>query len=279
MSNSRVISLIADMATPCWKALRPGNQRAQEAGFGKFLISSRRSRILLAMLIPLFACTTRGAYADFTDTMHDPVSIGDPDTYRDYADEAYKRMLKKRKERREEEERQILEMSHEEEKREAQQAQSDTDKRKDKDHTDSDSDDYWKPKRDKDNGLTGSQFDAPDFMDTDFSKNMFVDLLQSSAHREPELDLHIKLADHVTKDDDEEDDGIDSVDMDKTPISEDDRKELEDKSLDLHDWVPSPPDKSANGGFGLDKDNGRPVPYRLNGHLEINRGLPWKPQD
>ncbi len=135
------------------------------------------------------------------------------------------------------------------------------DARKDKDHTDSDSDDYWKPKRDKDNGLTGSQFDAPDFMDTDFSKNMFVDLLQSSAHHEPELDLHIKLSDHVTKDDDGEDDGIDSAGHGQEPnLRRRPKGARSEESRSSRLGSPHPPDKTANGGFGLDKDNDAQVP-------------------
>ena len=45
------------------------------------------------------------------------------------------------------------------------------------------------------------------------------------------------------------------------------------------DWVPDKPDKEANGGFGKEPDNGRPVPYRLNGHVKIERGLPWEPSN
>jgi len=44
----------------------------------------------------------------------------------------------------------------------------------------------------------------------------------------------------------------------------------------LGDWVPSKPDPLQNGGFGISIGNGRPVPYKLNGHINIERKLPWQ---
>jgi hypothetical protein len=63
-------------------------------------------------------------------------------------------------------------------------------------------------------------------------------------------------------------------------MKEDDKRmrhEL-DKPIDglLHDWVPSPPDKTNNGGFTSPPDNGYVVPYKLNGWIEIERKLPWE---
>lgn len=40
------------------------------------------------------------------------------------------------------------------------------------------------------------------------------------------------------------------------------------------DWVPNKIDLASNGGFGTIPDNGSPVPYTLNGHIEIERGRP-----
>lgn len=51
------------------------------------------------------------------------------------------------------------------------------------------------------------------------------------------------------------------------------RKEIRDA---LHDWVPADPDPGDNGGFALGADNGSPVPYKLNGWITIERGLPWE---
>lgn len=44
----------------------------------------------------------------------------------------------------------------------------------------------------------------------------------------------------------------------------------------LLDWVPAKPDGTTNGGFGREDDNGFPVPYKLNGWIEIERKLPWE---
>ncbi len=44
----------------------------------------------------------------------------------------------------------------------------------------------------------------------------------------------------------------------------------------LVDWVPSPVDPTDNGGFGAAPDNGFPVPYTLNGWVEIQRKYPWE---
>ncbi len=41
------------------------------------------------------------------------------------------------------------------------------------------------------------------------------------------------------------------------------------------DWVPDKIDVTNNGGFGVIPDSGSPVPYRLNGHVDIERGRTW----
>ncbi len=45
------------------------------------------------------------------------------------------------------------------------------------------------------------------------------------------------------------------------------------------DWVPSKLDPLSNGGFTIAPDNGSPVPYKLNGHVDIQRGRPWNDND
>jgi hypothetical protein len=47
----------------------------------------------------------------------------------------------------------------------------------------------------------------------------------------------------------------------------------------LDDWVPSKPDPVDNGGFSIYPDNGSPVPYKLNGHIDIQRKLPWQAEN
>ncbi len=59
----------------------------------------------------------------------------------------------------------------------------------------------------------------------------------------------------------------------------DEWKHLLGIDYDIGDWAPSPLDLKDNGGFTHQKDNGRPVPYRLNGHVNENRGFPWATND
>jgi hypothetical protein len=40
------------------------------------------------------------------------------------------------------------------------------------------------------------------------------------------------------------------------------------------DWVPDKIDATNNGGFGVAPDNGAPVPYNLNGHIDLQRERP-----
>ncbi len=44
---------------------------------------------------------------------------------------------------------------------------------------------------------------------------------------------------------------------------------------ELGDWVPKAAEPTHNGGFERMPDNGSPVPYKLNGHVNIQRKLPW----
>lgn len=55
--------------------------------------------------------------------------------------------------------------------------------------------------------------------------------------------------------------------------------DLVDKAYFSSDWVPSDYDPLSNGGFGVDDGNGRPVPYHLNGHPNLQRGMPWDLDD
>lgn len=64
---------------------------------------------------------------------------------------------------------------------------------------------------------------------------------------------------------------------DTMSLTLDEREELEPIENNLLDWVPSGPDRKNNGGFGLGSFNGRPVPYRMNAHVGIERGYPWDP--
>lgn len=136
----------------------------------------------------------------------------------------------------------------------------------------------------------------------DFGKDSYRDLLDM---RKPELrgDYYDrdKKKDDTGRDDDrddtgDDDDTDDQVGDDHDPLHADglrylsdrDRRRLkedEKKTFDelikpyrgrFHDWVPAKVDRLQNGAFGKEPDNGFPVPYRLNGHLDIQRKLPWE---
>lgn len=124
------------------------------------------------------------------------------------------------------------------------------------------------------------------FMDTDFGRKDFDDLSAlgdskriligkrnwlKSADKDKKDDPDAKEKDHYL------DDLVDQYNKDR---KKDDmfeykkiRKEIHDA---LHDWVPSDPDPGDNGGFSIGADNGSPVPYKLNGWITIERGLPWE---
>ncbi len=130
----------------------------------------------------------------------------------------------------------------------------------------------------------GSQFDKSSFIDTDFSKSSFRDGFKTRLHSRVYFDAQEvertldKLRDmekrfYVKDHDPDRDDDFD----DTSPRAV--WEKLTQDIPKIGDWVPSPADRLDNGGFELDKDNGRPVPYRLNGHVDIQRGLPWEKDD
>lgn len=125
-----------------------------------------------------------------------------------------------------------------------------------------------------------------DFIDTDFRKESFMNDFERPDRKRYADDRKIKSDDpHVTSDDDKS-----RSDLVKWMRKDADKRDYSDRKGDmkavkeltktipgiLHDWVPSKVDRLHNGGFGIEPDNGFPVPYRLNGHLDIQRKLPWE---
>lgn len=133
---------------------------------------------------------------------------------------------------------------------------------------------------------TSSQFNKSDFTDTDFSKRMFDSL--DRAMRKPDDDF-LSDMDDVRKDDGDRDDsvpedaGLDDYTAKKDAKNAKDRKELSDllrREYPLPgDWLPSKLDPLNNGGFTISDDNGAPVPYKLNGHVDLQRAPAWKAAD
>jgi hypothetical protein len=128
---------------------------------------------------------------------------------------------------------------------------------------------------------------SDDSDDSDENKNKIFATSEKKRDRDRQMNVTIRL-------DVDDDDQLESMKADpvkKKDIDEDkelakrreERKEafddLTDKPYYTMDWVPSPPDGTSNGGFGLLNGNGRPVPYHLNGHPNLQRGMPWDLDD
>ncbi|MDR3615712.1 MAG: hypothetical protein P4L53_19295 [Candidatus Obscuribacterales bacterium] len=141
--------------------------------------------------------------------------------------------------------------------------------------------------------------DGDDSDDSDENKNKIFE--SSVKKRDRDRQLHVTLRLDV-----DDDDQLDSMKPDPTKKKDEkedekakaekereedkelakrreERKEafddLTDKPYFAMDWVPSAPDATSNGGFGLLDGNGRPVPYHLNGHPNLQRGMPWDLDD
>lgn len=139
-----------------------------------------------------------------------------------------------------------------------------------------------------DTGLDGGQFKRPDFIDTDFHKPSFRD--DTFRTKLPDYDettrvrLFSDALDRISKIPrvtSVKGDDISSQAPTASLAGKDDWRTWTQllKPTPLGDWVPASVDPEDNGGFGVDDGNGRPVPYRLNGHVGIERGYPWDPSN
>jgi hypothetical protein len=117
-----------------------------------------------------------------------------------------------------------------------------------------------------DNHSVGSEYSPSDFLDTHFEPGQDVlrGLLDAASRRDawdrqhPDDSRIYDLRRHIP---DDREFQIDKV----QPVAN-----------NLLDWVPGDFDPLNNGGFTLAPFNGSPVPYRLNGHLNAERGYPWQ---
>lgn len=130
-------------------------------------------------------------------------------------------------------------------------------------------------------GFNGSQFSGSRFIDTDFGKRSyrddFVTLPGARSHAAPMRHYY-------------ENGSADSAEaaFRKRHYDQSQAKSIEKRQSglwkesmlpvlgNLGDWVPALPDPMDNGSFSSAPDNGYPVPYRLNGHLNFERKYPWK---
>lgn len=158
---------------------------------------------------------------------------------------------------------------------------------------------YRKPGDDKRQNFNSGQFDGSeygpeDFQDTDFSKETYMDLLIGSKPKAQDD----KDKDDKDKDDKDKDDKkkkLDRLTIFGDATGDDYRDESDDRDararrkdkeeekylkkdppqVKPNDWVPDALDPLDQGGFESSPDNGSPVPYKLNGHVDIQRGRPW----
>ncbi len=150
---------------------------------------------------------------------------------------------------------------------------------------------------DSNNRPPDSEFSPSTFQDTDFSKHSFIDLninsRPQSNDREKSGNDEADQKDQRDQQDprDQKDQpklhtGHKADDGDGVSLSEDKKGEKDrhyDELMQLlmlptapgpNDWVPAKLDPLQNGGFTIAPDNGSPVPYRLNGHVDLERGRP-----
>lgn len=129
----------------------------------------------------------------------------------------------------------------------------------------------------------GSEYGASNFVDTDFNKRSYQDLFKP---KKADADKDFKDPDLSKRDPDFTSDGTDRdyalslIEARRKEKACLDKKAYMDFVKPVYflpgDWVPSGLDSVWNGGFTTPPDNGSPVPYRLNGHVDIQRGLPWQ---
>jgi hypothetical protein len=133
--------------------------------------------------------------------------------------------------------------------------------------------------QEKEDKFDGSEFNASTFKDTDFEKQTYKDN-SAREKKEAKLDGAPHPGGEFSKKH-HGDEGIEASEgtdkkLNKNLIGEN----LGERLGPVHelpgDWVPSKIDLTDNGGFGVIPDNGSPVPYRLNGHVDIQRGRPWE---
>jgi hypothetical protein len=115
--------------------------------------------------------------------------------------------------------------------------------------------------------FTGSEYAPSDFLDLHLGKSEF-EVMKDAAKRRFMLGETERL-------DRTEPDAVDHQGEYAEPDF--DMADLEPIQNRLLDWVPDKVDRLQNGGFTTAPDNGSPVPYRLNGHVGIERGYPWDP--
>lgn len=238
---------------------------------GESILIKQTIYLFLAIFVALHYCKNARA-SDYDDAAH-AFSSADSRQY-ELSRRAYRELQKKRRERIENEEairRQKIE--------DADQARSDERHRPDDADKGSqivgDNHTPFSKRKDVTDDFSGAQFRSPDFAGADFHKSSFTDLdlaMRKFEERDADSDKLYTL---------------DELDMPKKRME--DAKERAAKLFDDvsrrervmpgADWAPSKLDPIQNGGFTTADDNGAPVPYKLNGHVDMQRKPAWEAAD
>jgi len=129
---------------------------------------------------------------------------------------------------------------------------------------------------DRNEPFDGSEFKLSPFTEENFTKPAFSELFQPPVTRNSDHPFDKKI-DFTDGDTDKRD--LADIDLAKKKRAEKDKLEFTDLIRPLYflpgDWNPSSLDPVWNGGFSTPPDNGSPVPYRLDGHVDLQRPLPW----
>ena len=137
--------------------------------------------------------------------------------------------------------------------------------------------------REDENRYDGSEFNASSFNDDNFGKTDYKELKSGNSAVSELLRENMASPKDSTK--------LMRKHSEKDGITEAGKKEDKSQGKSVSnrimseertgpvrdlpgDWVPDKIDLTSNGGFGIAPDNGSPVPYRLNGHVDIQRGRP-----
>ena len=143
-----------------------------------------------------------------------------------------------------------------------------------------------------------TEYGQKSFQDNDFGRHDFTDLLINGGDKKP-MELYSDDYDSAAHDSD-----TDKTAHDRKLFGDDKKEEERDKDREKverrrddanydevtelmkdpprpgpNNWVPDKLDPLDNGGFVSSPDNGSPVPYRLNGHVDLERELPWLHDD
>jgi hypothetical protein len=143
-----------------------------------------------------------------------------------------------------------------------------------------------------------TEYGEKTFEDSDFGRHDFIDLLINSGDKKPmdlfsddydsaahDSDSDKKASDHKLFDDDKAEEDRDKdrekAERRRYDLNYDERVELmkDPPPMGPNSWVPDKPDPLQMGAFSTEPDNGSPVPYRLNGHVDLERELPWLHDD